>query len=299
MLTIAVSTALAAFSAPRWPDADWRRFERAVRSAVAQGADTLPLGQAIIVVARGFVGSPYAAGTLDPPGRERLVVNLRVFDCVTLVEHVLAITRFVRSEGEAGLAVRAHAERSYESSLQELRYRNGVIDGYASRLHYFTDWLNGGVAAGRLRLETGALGGDTETAPIDFMTRHRTRYAGLADSASLAALEAVEARLSRTPRIVLPKAKVAALADRIEEGDLVAAASAIRGLDVAHVGFAVRVDGALHLLHAPLTGKPVEISAMPLAERLQGISAQRGIMVARPLPAWFATAPVVQSAAKQ
>jgi hypothetical protein len=36
-------------------------------------------------------------------------------------------------------------------------------------------------------------------------------------------------------------------------------------------------------MHAPLVGSVVEISEVPLAERLQRINAQDGIMVARPL----------------
>jgi hypothetical protein len=36
-------------------------------------------------------------------------------------------------------------------------------------------------------------------------------------------------------------------------------------------------------MHAPLVGDSVQISEIPLAERIQGISGQDGIMVARPL----------------
>jgi hypothetical protein len=57
----------------------------------------------------------------------------------------------------------------------------------------------------------------------------------------------------------------------------------VAGLDIAHTGIALWRDGRLHLLHAPLVGKSVEISVLPLAERIQGFSAQDGIMVARPL----------------
>jgi hypothetical protein len=36
-------------------------------------------------------------------------------------------------------------------------------------------------------------------------------------------------------------------------------------------------------MHAPLVGSVVEISELPLADRLRRIDAQDGIMVARPL----------------
>lgn len=58
--------------------------------------------------------------------------------------------------------------------------------------------------------------------------------------------------------------------------------TSIRGLDVAHTGFAIWIDGRLHLMHAPLVGTDVEISRRPLAERIRGIGGQDGIMVAHP-----------------
>jgi hypothetical protein len=56
------------------------------------------------LVASTFVGTPYEPGTLELPGPERLVVNLRTFDCVTLVEHALVLARLITRGGEAVLA---------------------------------------------------------------------------------------------------------------------------------------------------------------------------------------------------
>jgi hypothetical protein len=73
------------------------------------------------------------------------------------------------------------------------------------------------------------------------------------------------------------------VAEGIRDGDIIAATSTVAGLDVAHTGLALWVDGALHLLHAPLVGDSVEISQLPLAERILELSGQDGIMVARPV----------------
>jgi hypothetical protein len=43
------------------------------------------------------------------------------------------------------------------------------------------------------------------------------------------------------------------------------------------------VNGRVHLLHAPLVGEEVQLSGVPLADRIKGIPGQDGIMVARPL----------------
>lgn len=276
-----------------WTAEDWRIFAETVRRATAERLDTLPLGQGIAVLARSFVGTPYRPGTLEQPGPERLVINLRELDCVTFVENVLALTAFIRRDGAAALGDSTSAMRRYAGYLRQLRYRGGHVDGYASRLHYFTDWLREGEAARRLTLVTATLGGVAVSEPIDFMTTHRDAYPALQDSTQVLAIRQVEQRLTAgPPRVVLPKDRIAAVADSIHEGDLIAAASTLPGLDVVHTGFAVWEHGQLHLLHAPLKGSSVEISALPLAERIMGISTQSGIMVARPLPVWFgATTP--------
>ena len=84
-------------------------------------------------------------------------------------------------------------------------------------------------------------------------------------------------------RIYIPEQDIAAVADRIENGDIIAATSTVEGLDIAHTGIALWVDGQLHLMHAPLVGDSVQISELSLADRVLGKKGQDGIMVARPL----------------
>src|SRR5690606_41157233 len=72
-------------------------------------------------------------------------------------------------------------------------------------------------------------------------------------------------------------------APRIRNGDVIAATRSIRGLDMAHTGFAIWIDGRLHFMNALLVGSSVEISELPLADRIRRISGQDGITVVRPL----------------
>ncbi len=78
-----------------------------------------------------FLGAPYVAKTLDQNNDERLVVNLRQFDCSTFVESVLALWLLPDNASFA----------DYCNQLTAIRYRNGKCDGYCSRLHYFSDWI--------------------------------------------------------------------------------------------------------------------------------------------------------------
>jgi hypothetical protein len=275
-------------TAAAWSPVDWQIFQDKVRWAVAQGLETIPAGDAIAQLGETFVGTPYRAATLEAPGAEHLIVNLHELDCVTFVETVLALTKFVRQDGVAALGDSLYARARYEGYLRDIRYRAGTIAGYASRLHYFSDWLATNAGAGHVAIITGQLGGIPDLRPVTFMTGHAASYPALQDSSTLATIQLVEARLNGgPPRSVIPKAAIAAIVNGIRDGDVIAAASTVDGLDVSHTGFAIWKEGRLHLLHAPLTGSPVEISPLPLAERIRTISNQWGIMVARVNDDWM------------
>lgn len=270
--------------AAAWDDADWAVFEEKARWALDRRLDAGSMGDAMAVLGRAFVGTPYVPHTLEVPGPERVVVNFRGMDCVTFVENVFALARFVRSpDARALLRDRGAAEARYVALLAEMRYRGGRPDGYGSRLHYFSEWIADGVAKGLVRDVTRELGGVREVRGVDFMSRHPEAYRQLGeDPASLAAVRAAEARLGALERFVVPEVDVARAATGIRDGDVIALTSTVEGLDVAHTGLAVWVDGTLRLMHAPLVGDSVEISAEPLADRVLRIRTQDGIMVARP-----------------
>lgn len=270
-----------------WTNDDWRLFEATVRWGVAARLDTLPAGAAIVQVGRRFVGVDYKPGTLEAPGPERLVIDLREFDCVTFVENVLALSHFIRHDGARVLADPPKARARYEAYLRDLRYRDGRLDGYPSRLHYFSEWLSDHERRGMLRQLGDEIGAVPDDRPIDFMTTHATAYRQLADSANLAAIRQVEARLNAGPkRRYVPKAAIQSIESRLRDGDVLAMTSALPGLDVAHTGIAVMVDGRPHLLNAPLVGKSVELSPLPLPEHLAARSKQTGVMVGRMRSDW-------------
>ena len=266
-----------------WDDEDWRVFESKVRQAAERGLDTIPLGSAMAEIGRTFVGTAYVPQTLEAEGPEALVINFRGLDCVTFVENAFALARFVRLGGAGLLDDRPAAEAAYAALLREIRYRDGEIDGYPSRLHYFSDWIADNARRG-LVVDLGAeLGGVVDREPVDFMTTHTDAYRQLAEPRNVERVREAEERLSVAGRTYVPEERIAEVSDRIRDGDIIAATSTVPGLDIAHTGLALWVDGTLRLLHAPLVGDSVEISEVSLAERIQGISGQDGIMVARPV----------------
>ncbi len=266
-----------------WADSDWNVFEESVRSAVAAGADTLPMGDLMVHIGLGLVGTPYEPGTLEVEGPERLVIDFGGMDCVTFVENVYAIATAVKAGVGDRLDQRGVVEGEYERMLRALRYRGNVIDGYPSRLHYFSEWLLDAQSKQLVENVTEELGGVMDDEPIDFMSTHPDAYRQLSDPDNLDVIRRVEELLSARGRLYIPEDRIGDVADRIQPGDIIAATSTVPGLDVAHTGLAVRIDGELRLLHAPLVGDSVEVSVRPLAERIVAIEGQDGIMVARPL----------------
>ena len=250
-------------------------FAATMARARSERLDTLPIGEVVARVGTWFVGAPYTPATLEAPGPEALVVNLREFDCVTYVESMLALARVIRS--------RKTTIENYRQTLASIRYRDGRLDAYPSRLHYFSDWIHNNTAKGIVADQTQALGGVVDAEPIDFMTQHRQSYRQLADDGIFQQILEQERRLTARSRYMIPEARIEEFAKGIRNGDVIAATSSVKGLDVAHTGLALWRNGKLHLMHAPLIGDSVEVSENPLSERVIFIPRQDGIMVARPL----------------
>lgn len=271
---------LAANTAPQAnaPLSDEARFQRVVQGLSPE----TPIPVLMTEVARRFIGLPYLENSLnvgearaDAP--EPLVSRLDGFDCVTLVETSLAIARSV--------ALGDPTFPTFRRELERLRYRGGARSDYASRLHYFSEWISDNAARGLLVDLTPDLGGVPDPRPLSFMTTHRDAYPALADDALFAKLQAVEAKLAQSPRVVIPMEAASGVLERLQPGDILAFTTRIPGLDVVHTGMVVRgPSGALHLLHAPEPTEPVTISAKPLAEYFGASKRHTGLIVARPLP---------------
>ena len=271
-------------NSPGWDEADWNVLRERLRWADGAGLDTLAFGSAVAEMGRTFVGWTYTPQTLEAEGPERVVVNLLEFDCVTFIENVLALVRLQREAAAGALtARREETQLRYEALLTEIRYRNGGLAGYPSRLHYFSEWLSDNADRGLLALRTAELSDARDPEPIDFMSTHPDAYRQLSDPAVVAEIAAHESRLSASPRAWIPQESIADIEAQIREGDVIAATSTVAGLDIAHTGIAVRIDGRIHLMHAPLVGSVVEISEVPLADRIRSLRAQDGVMVASPL----------------
>ena len=265
-------------------DRDWEIAREQLAWALAERLDTLPrFGDVLARIGERFIGTPYEPQTLELSGPERLVINLEALDCVTFVENVLVLARLAWSPPPEGAEDLDRFKAAYRRELTGVRYRGGVLDGYPSRLHYFSDWIADNEAMGLVDGISEELGGVADPSPIDFMSTHPDAYRQLAAPEVLQAIAETETRLATARRHYLPAGDIPARQHLIQDGDIIAATSTVPGLDIAHTGIAVWRGDALHLLHAPLVGSHVQLSDDSLAERIRRIGGQDGIMVARPL----------------
>lgn len=264
---------------------DWEIAREQLAWALEQRLDTLPrFGDALARIGERFIDTPYEPHTLELSGPERLVINLEALDCVTFVENVLVLARLAWTAPPELTEDPDLFRAAYRRELTDIRYRGGVLDGYPSRLHYFSEWIADNDAMGLVDGISQKLGGVADPSPIDFMSTHPDAYRQLADGAVLEAIAGMESRIRPDPRYYIPEADIRARETLIRDGDIIAATSTVPGLDIAHTGIAVWRGGVLRLMHAPLVGSHVQLSEESLAERIRRIGGQDGIMVARPLP---------------
>jgi hypothetical protein len=234
-----------------------------------------PIGEVVIEVAKLFKGMPYEAHTLEVRGEEQLVINLEVFDCVTLVENSLALARCIKKQ--------TATFEAFTRELQFLRYRGGVIDGYPSRLHYFSDWMYDNVQKGVVSDATGEIGeAEPFSKRIDFMSNNRGSYRHLSDSDNFRAIQKQEEIINNRDYRFVPKGNFHMYEQNLKDGDILAFTTNIPGLDIQHTGLAVRVDGRFHVLHAPAIGKAVEITENNLMMYMTMNKRMTGLMIARP-----------------
>ena len=233
------------------------------------------LGDTIALVGQSFLGTPYVEKTLEVGDTETLVVNFSGLDCTTFVENVMAFTSLLKNH--------QNHFQDFTGELETIRYRNGNMNGYPSRLHYFTEWIRNNEKKGLVKDITADLGGVELEKPINFMGTHRNLYPFLSSDENYKAMQNVELELAKEKLCYLPQDQIESKEKLIKSGDIIALATSIKGLDVTHTGIAIhQPDGRLHLLHASSKNGEVEISKQPLADYLKNIKSNIGIIVARP-----------------
>ena len=225
--------------------------------------------------AKQLLGTPYVAHTLES-NREWLTINIDELDCTTFVETLYALTR-------ATLDMR-RSWRDFACNIESIRYRNGELGDYSSRLHYVSDWIANNSHRGNIREVTAEIdGAKYEIKTINFMTANRDKYPQLADSAMFAKIKNFEIgyRMHRYPYLKKEWIDSKKTAAGLRNGDFVALISKTEGLDVSHMGIIIKEGNSFKLLHASSKEKKVVLEKDDLKETLRRNRSCTGIRIIR------------------
>lgn len=219
------------------------------------------------------LNTPYIGGLLDQNKKEQLVITLEGSDCVIYVETSIALT-----------ATTLQGRSSYQAfteNLKAFRYREREVEGYYSRLHYFSDWLRENQEKGMVEImfQEEEL---PEIGPVHFMSNHRSSYPMMATNDSLWNLiKQKEKTLSREGLHYIPVEKISEYENRFKTGDILGFVTSVDGLDITHTSLVRKLEGPDHFYHASLDKGFVTLSQKSIETYAKESSSVIGIIIAR------------------
>lgn len=229
----------------------------------------------VIFYAKKLLNTPYVAHTLEGD-KELLTINIDELDCTTFVETLYALVKTTLSQRTTW--------RDYANNLESVRYRNGIMTDYASRLHYISDWIVNNSARGNLQDATTNFNScKYMIKTIDYMSNHRDAYPSLKDSTIFEKIRNFEVgyRSHRFPYIKKEAINSKETKAEFKSGDLIGMVTKIEGLDISHLGVVLKENNRLYFINASMSGKKVQIEKQSFAEYLRDIRSCIGIRVFR------------------
>lgn len=256
-ITVSLLCAILTWAAnPRQDSVNRAVFDRV--ATALEGRATLPAGELVSAVAMQFLGTPYAAGTLETVPEE-LNVYLDRTDCILFAETCLCMALTLKSD-----------DPTYEAFVENvrlMRYRDGKVDGYPSRLHYTSDWIRQNASRGILDEYTCRYGTPLKQ-QFNFMSTHTSAYRQLKnDPAAVSAIRKAERSLEQEGGYcVVTQQRLKEGGMDLREGDLVFFVSKVAGLDITHVGILHRMGREWHFIHASSKAGKVIVESRRLAD---------------------------------
>jgi N-acetylmuramoyl-L-alanine amidase-like len=234
----------------------------------------------IVKIAEGFLGQKYVGGVLEENETESCVINPFELDCVTMIEQSLALARIYKYKN-------IKKENIIDKLIQELtfiRYRNGKLNGYLSRLHYSKDWALDNINKNIVEDIGRNIGGEKYKKKINFMSSHPQYYSKLKNNKNLVdKVKILEEKINSENIYYIPKDKLSQnILDKIESGDLIFFTTNIEGLDYSHTAIARRDDDVLAMIHASASYKKVVVEKS-LLNYINSVKKITGITVLRVL----------------
>ena len=251
-------------------------FQRILSKAKSQCWSALPIGVLVGKIGTEFRGTPYRAGVLEvDKNREVCSANMCAVDCVTFVETALAFARMLKKGGGN--------QSDFLDELKFIRYRDGHLGDYTSRLHYSSDWFINNEKKNVFKILSDLQGSKAFVPNVYFMSKHPEAYPQLMGHPELVEkIKSQENELHGRSISFVPLGKIRGVERLLQTGDIIGICTSAAGLDVAHMGMIVRDRGTAKLMHASSKKMKVVLEAEPLHQVLKKPT-YTGIIIARPL----------------
>jgi len=226
-----------------------------IDSLLAEAFVIADAGQRIAHLSNTFVGLQYQEYTLigGEYTPEVLVINLQGVDCLTFIEYIEAM-RLSKSFSE------------FRINLRRVRYESGVVS-FSKRNHFFTDWI--GNNKDFVRNVTGEIAAH--------VTTKVRKTLNVQDDGSflLPGIQPVEREIDYIPSHEIDDSAM----NSLKTGDYIGIYSNVHGLDVSHVGIAIRDGETIFLRHASSLEEYRRVIDQDLKEYILN---NPGIIVLRP-----------------
>lgn len=233
----------------------------------------------IIYFAQKLKDIPYVAHTLEVNKKEKLVVNLRQLDCTTYVENVVALSMCMNDK--------KYTFKNFCDNLKKIRYRNDSQPHYTHRLHYFTDWIEDNTKKGLCKEIQSPNPPFTKIQRINvfYMSTNPSKYKMLKENPQyIPIIKKTEQDMNQKAYKYIPKLEInnsIIVRKTIQDGDIIATTTSLKGLDIQHIGFAIWHKDGLHMLNASSIHHKVVEEPMTLYNYLQKQKTMTGIRVIR------------------
>lgn len=258
------------------------KFHAIVAKAERESWRKLPIGERTARIAREMAGAPYVSYSLEVDDKiESPVVNLGGMDCWTFYENALAISRMLAYKpGPYKPADMLHM-------VEIERYRDGHCTGnYLSRMHHLEEVFHDNQRRGYATNITSRIPGAVRLRrEIKEMTVQWKNYRYLKSTPSLIEpMGRIEAQVSKLPVYHIPKDKVRAAENYLQNGDICAITSTWQNGYTSHVGLIIRLKGRAYFTHATSDRDKGRMTIIdrPITDYVNGNPKHAGIIVCRP-----------------
>ncbi|MFM1799109.1 MAG: hypothetical protein RLZZ117_1387 [Cyanobacteriota bacterium] len=216
------------------------------------------VGNRLVSLAQHMLGRPYRAFSLDAGSTEQLRFDLTTFDCVLLVEQLLAL-------------VHSKTTMDFTRLVKQLRYEDETVD-YCHRNHYFSRWAINAERLGLIKDISQSLpGSTTRNRKLSFMSSHPDSYAPMKQQSARQCIKSLEQNLTVNQTYV-PIASLPNAARHLKSGDIFALVTSVDGLDVTHTGILERTANGLNAIHAvPDSGVVRSVDFVRYAAKVEDI----------------------------